>query len=143
MKYYSALYLQELPPVSLPTEAKPISFQPHITLSVFESDDEIKGFDLETEIEVNLSTLALHGRTTNQIMVVCPVVIDTAFKAVTDLLPPDMRGGVFYHVTVGAMKKLSLLESLYPNLALIRESKLTTKVHSTRIVVEPFNPVSY
>ena len=143
MKYYSALYLEERPPVALPPEAKAIIFQPHITLSVFESDDEIKGFDLETEIEINLSTFALHGRSTNQIMAVCPVVMNESFRAVCRLVPPDMRGDIFYHVTCGAMPRLALLEALYPNLTLINKSDLTTVVKSTRLVIEPFNPVSY
>lgn len=129
--------------MALPPEAKAIIFQPHITLSVFESDEELKGFDLKTEIDISLSTLALYGRTTNQIMVVCPVVMNDQFRAVTALLPSDVRGEMFYHVTIGAMPMLSLLTGLYPNLSMINKSDLTTKIKSARIVIEPFNPVSY
>ena len=129
--------------MALPPEAKAISFAPHITLSVFESDEELKGFDLKTEIEINLSTFALHGRTTNQIMIVCPVVMNDNFRAVADLLPPDMRGEMFYHVTVGAMPMNQMLAALYPNMSQISSSNLSVLIKSTRIVIEPFNPVSY
>lgn len=129
--------------MALPPEAKAIIFKPHITLSVFENDEELHGFDLETEIEINLSTYALHGRTTNKIMIVCPVVMNDNFRAVADLLPPDMRGDMLYHVTVGAMPMNQLLSALYENLEKVSNSNLSVLIKSTRIVIEPFNPVSY
>ena len=129
--------------MALPPEAKAISFAPHITLSVFESDEELKGFDLKTEIDINLSIFALHGRATDQIMVVCPVVMNDQFRAVTALLPSDVRGEMFYHVTVGAMPMNQMLAALYPNMSQISSSNLSVLIKSTRIVIEPFNPVSY
>ena len=143
MKYYSALYLTERPPVALPPEAKIISFQPHITLSVFESDKAYTSIEKEILVSVGLSTYALHGRSTNQIMIVCPVVMNDQLRAVATLLPPDMRGEMIYHVTVGAMPMNDVLAHLYPNMSLVSSSSLTTVIKSNSLVIEQFNPVAY
>ena len=141
MKLYSAIYLKEPPLAALPKGVKRIEFAPHVSLSVFESDVvNPQVSEYIREIEVSHAVYALHGLHTRQIMFVCPVLTQPSLF-VPSFIPTEH--GRFFHVTVGVlpMSEKTLVE--YPNLTKILDSDITSKIASTKLVLETFAPVKY
>ena len=141
MKMYSALYIKEQPLSALPKGVKRIEFAPHVSLSVFESDVvNPQVSEYIREIEVSHAVYALHGMHTRQIMFVCPVLTQPSL-----FVPPfiPVEHWRFFHVTVGVlpMSEKTLVE--YPNLTKILDSDITSRIASTKLVIEEFAPVKY
>lgn len=145
MKYYTALYLEHFPNVYIPKEATPINFAPHVTISVFDSEEELKNIELFVDIDiyVDLSVYALHGRNTQQIMLVCPVLVDPNFESLLNILPKDIRSKMFYHVTLGKLPMTDFNKENYKDYDLIIKSDSLIKVKSKKVIIEPFKPVLY
>ena len=145
MKYYTALYLEHFPDVCIPKEATPINFAPHVTISVFDNEKELKNIELFVDIDIyiNLSVYALHGRNTQQIMLVCPVLVNSNFETLVNVLPKDIRGKMFYHVTLGKLPMTDYNKENYKDYDLIIESDSVIKVKSKKVIIEPFKPVIY
>lgn len=144
MKYYAAAKLQDVIPVALPREAKPITYIPHVSLSVFESELSHNSFDLpQVQFEIGLTTIIRHSRTTGQILVVCPVITNRAFWEIANMVPADERGEPFYHVTVGTMSAHSLLKELFPCGKVINQTPLYVRVPVTQLLIEGYRPVTY
>lgn len=141
MKLYAALYLKERPVVALPSGARAISHDPHVTLSVFESDGiQPPIIDWDKKLVVSNSLYALHGRHTQQIMFVCPVITEPALF-LPDSIPAEQ--GRLYHVTVGSIELTDETAARYPNFSLVSKSDEYTLLQAKRLVIEPFKPVSY
>lgn len=141
MKLYAALYLKERPVVALPSEARAISHDPHVTLSVFESDKiQPQIIDWDKELVISDSLYALHGRHTQQIMFVCPVITEPVLF-LPEFIPPEQ--GRFYHVTVGSIELTEEMAVRYPHLSLVSKSDEYTTLKTERLVIESFKPVSY
>lgn len=126
---------------TLPEMVKRIEFAPHVSLSVFESDVvKPKTYEYIREIELSHAVYALHGLHTRQIMFVCPALTRPELF-VPSFIPAEH--GRFFHVTVGVlpMSEKTLVE--YPNLTKIVNSDVTSKINSTKLVIEVFAPVKY
>ena len=142
MKLYSAIYLSKEPPlVALPKGVKRIEFAPHVSLSVFESDVvNPQVSEYIREIEVSHAVYALHGLHTRQIMFVCPVITSPKLFVPSFITAEQGR---FFHVTVGVLPMSEKTLAEYQNLTKIVNSDITSKLTSSKLVIEKFAPVKY
>lgn len=141
LKLYTAIYLKERPLVALPFGVKAINHEPHVTLSVFESDEvRPQIIDWDREFVVSDSLYALHGRHTQQIMFVCSVITEPSLF-LPEFIPAEQ--GRIYHVTVGSIELTDETAGRYPHLSLVSKSEEYTTLTSDRLVIEPFKPVKY
>jgi hypothetical protein len=92
------------------------------------------------EIAVAKSVHVLHGRHTQQIMFVCPVLTDPALFLPEFIQPEQDR---LYHVTIGSIELTDKNAELYPHLSVASESSKYSVLMSEKLVIEPFKPVSY
>lgn len=145
MKYYTALYLENFPEIDLPVVATPINFAPHVSISVFDSDKELSNIELfvDIDIDINLSIQALHGRNTQQIMLVCPVLLNPKFESLLEVLPKNSRDKMFYHVTVGKLPMTNFNKEKYKDYSVIVENDAIIKIKSKKLIIEQFKPVLY